>query len=67
MGLTQFSVQHAKPRAKPYKLADGNGLHLLVQPNGSKLRRLRCRFGGTQRRRKPTSGSLMVGYAADTD
>ena len=30
------------------KLADGDGLHLLVSPNGSKLWRLRYRFGGKQ-------------------
>ena len=41
MVLTQFSVKNARPRAKPYKLSDGNGLHLLVNTNGSKLWRLR--------------------------
>jgi hypothetical protein len=35
--LTQYTVQNAKRREKPYKLADGNGLHLLVQTNGSRL------------------------------
>jgi hypothetical protein len=39
--LTQYVLTNAKPKAKPYKLTDGNGLHLLVQPNGSKLWRLR--------------------------
>jgi len=48
MALTLFAIQNAKPREKPYKLADGNGLHLLVNPNGSKLWRLRYRFGGKQ-------------------
>ena len=48
MALTSFAIQNAKPHAKPYKLADGNGLHLLVNPNGSKLWRLRYRFGGKQ-------------------
>ena len=28
-----FDIQNAKPEAKPYKLADGGGLFLLVQPN----------------------------------
>jgi hypothetical protein len=36
MLLTQFAIKNAKPREKPYKLADGNGLYLLVNPNGSK-------------------------------
>jgi hypothetical protein len=49
MALTLFSVQNAKPMSKPYKLADGNGLHLLINPNGSKLWRLRYRFAGTQK------------------
>jgi integrase len=46
--LSALAIDNAKPRGKPYKLADGNGLHLLVNPNGSKLWRLRYRFGGKQ-------------------
>jgi integrase len=48
MPLALFSIQSAKPREKPYLLTDGNGLHLLVNPSGSKLWRLRYRFGGRQ-------------------
>jgi hypothetical protein len=48
MALSLFSIQNAKAREKPYKLMDGDGLHLLVNPNGSKLWRLRYRFGGKQ-------------------
>src|SRR6202166_4430118 len=48
MPLALFTVLKAKPQAKPYLLTDGNGLHLLVNPNGSKLWRLRYRFGGKQ-------------------
>src|SRR5580693_6042822 len=48
MALTSFSIQNIRPKEKPYKLSDGNGLHLLVNPNGSKLWRLRYRFGGKQ-------------------
>src|SRR5262245_56916375 len=33
---------------KPVKLSDGDGLHLLVQPGGSKLRRFRYRFAGRE-------------------
>lgn len=44
MALTLFSIQNAKPRDKPYKLSDGDGLHLLVQPSGSKLWRFRYQF-----------------------
>jgi hypothetical protein len=38
MGLSSFSIDNAKPADKPYKLSDGDGLHLLVQPGGSKPR-----------------------------
>jgi hypothetical protein len=42
------TIEAAKARDKQYKLTDGNGLHLLINPNGSKLWRLRYRFGGKQ-------------------
>jgi hypothetical protein len=46
--LTALRVENAKPRDKPYKLSDGNGLHLLVKPTGNKLWRLRYYFAGKQ-------------------
>src|SRR3569623_199908 len=39
----------AKPQAKPFKLSDGGGLHLLVQVRGSKLWHLAYRFDGKQK------------------
>ena len=48
MPLTVLAVENAKPREKAYLLTDGNGLHLVVTPNGNKLWRLRYRFGGKQ-------------------
>jgi integrase len=48
MSLSSLAAQNAKPRESFYLLTDGNGLHLLVKPNGSKLWRLRYRFGGKQ-------------------
>ncbi len=42
--LTQLAIQHAKPRAKSYKLSDGQGLCLLVQPTGTKAWRFRYRY-----------------------
>jgi integrase len=48
MPLTQFAIVNAAPKDKPYKLADGGGLHLLIQPNGSKLWRLRYRFNSQE-------------------
>ena len=49
MPLTHFDIQNAKPRPKPYKLADTGGLFLLIQPNGSKLWRLKYRYLGMER------------------
>ena len=42
--LTDFAVKSAKARTKPYKLVDGSGLFLLVQPNGAKFWRYRYRI-----------------------
>ncbi|WP_371432466.1 tyrosine-type recombinase/integrase [Novosphingobium sp.] len=42
--LTHIQIASAKPGAKPYKLHDDKGLHLIVRPNGSKLWRMRFRF-----------------------
>jgi integrase len=49
MPLTHFDIQNAKPASKPYKLADAGGLFLLIQPNGSKLWRLKYRHHGVER------------------
>jgi hypothetical protein len=49
MPLTHFDIQAAKPRDKAYKLSDGGGLYLLVQPSGSKLWRLKYRHHGAER------------------
>lgn len=39
--LSPSSVRNAKPRPKPYSLADGGGMFLLVNPDGSKWWRFR--------------------------
>ena len=49
MPLTHFEIQAAKPRDKAYKLSDGGGLYLLIQPSGSKLWRLKYRHHGAER------------------
>ena len=36
MPLTEIQARNSKPRERAYKLADGEGLFLFVQPNGSK-------------------------------
>jgi integrase len=48
MALTDIKVRTAKPDTKEYSLADGDGMSLLVHPNGSKYWRFRFRFGGKQ-------------------
>jgi hypothetical protein len=37
MTLTVVEIKNAKPKEKPYKMADEKGLYLLVNPNSSKL------------------------------
>lgn len=46
--LNDAAVRNAKPAAKPYKLTDGGGLFLLVQPNGARLWRFKFRLGGKE-------------------
>jgi len=48
MPLTQFAIAHAAPAKKSYKLSDGAGLCLLIEPNGSKLWRFRFFFDGRE-------------------
>jgi hypothetical protein len=47
--LSNLTIQYTKPKDKPFKLADGEGLFLIIQPNGSKLWRLRYFFQGVER------------------
>ncbi len=49
MPLSDAKIRTAKPATKPYKLFDGGGLFLFVQPNGSKLWRLKYRFLNKER------------------
>ena len=42
--LSDAHARNAKAKLKPYKLADGRGLYLLVQPNGSRLWRYKYRL-----------------------
>jgi integrase len=44
--LTDMKARTAKPRQKPYKLADGNSLSLLISPSGSKLWRWNYTYDG---------------------
>lgn len=47
--LSDAKARNAKPRSKPYKIADGEGLFLLVMPSGSKYWRLKYFFGGKEK------------------
>jgi len=44
--LTDRAVRNAKPRTKPYRIFDGDGLALLVGPTGVKSWQLRFRLDG---------------------
>src|SRR2546421_8214039 len=46
MALSQLAITNAKSKDKPYLLSDGEGLHLQIYTSGSRLWRLRFRFGG---------------------
>ncbi|CNI08915.1 TPA: tyrosine-type recombinase/integrase [Yersinia enterocolitica] len=48
MALTDTKVRAAKPEINDYSLIDGDGMSLLIKPNGSKYWRFRFRFGGKQ-------------------
>ena len=47
--LTDTGIKNAKPRAKPYKLADGGGMYLLVTTKGQKWWRLDYRLHGKRK------------------
>jgi hypothetical protein len=64
MHLTLFAIQNAKAKEKPYRLADGDGLYLLVHPSGSKHWRFRYTFSGKENilasLRKPSKSRRQV-------
>lgn len=47
--LTSTTINQAKSKDKPYKLADEKGLYLLIQVSGSKLWRFDYRFEGKRK------------------
>lgn len=44
--LEDEQIAAATPAAKPIRLYDGGGLHLLIQPTGGRWWRFKYRFGG---------------------
>lgn len=49
MPLSEVKARNAKPKSKPYKIADGEGLFLLVTPAGGKYWRLKYFFEGKEK------------------
>ena len=49
ISLSDAKARNAKPKTKPYKIADGEGLFLVVMPSGSKYWRLRYFFAGKEK------------------
>lgn len=49
MALTDTAIKAAKPADKPVKMTDGDGLYLLVHPNGGKWWRFDYRFDGKRK------------------
>jgi integrase len=49
MKLTATECKNSKPKDKPYKLADGGGMFLLVQPNGARYWRLKYRYANKEK------------------
>jgi len=50
MALTDIKVKTAKIKEKAYKLTDEKGLYLLINPNGSKLWKLKYRFSSVEKK-----------------
>lgn len=49
MPLSDAKVRNAKPKAKPYKMSDGDGLFLVVMPSGSKYWRMKYFYAGKEK------------------
>lgn len=49
MLLNEKAIKNAQLKSKPYKLADGDGLYLLINPSGSKLWRFKYCFANKER------------------
>gem|GEM_PF-5420996 len=48
--LTEMEIRKAKPKDKPYKLGDGDGLHLEVLPTGGRYWHLRYWVNGKEKK-----------------
>ncbi len=50
MTMTDTAIKQAKPKDKPYRMFDADGLYLEVAPSGGKWWRFKFRFGGKEKR-----------------
>ena len=50
MPLTIVAIKAARAQAKPYKLFDGKGLFLSIEPSGGRLWRLKYRYSGKEKK-----------------
>ena len=50
MSLSDSIIRNVRPKEKPYRIFDGEGLYLEVSPAGGKLWRMKYRFGGKEKR-----------------
>lgn len=47
--MSDTRILNSKPKEKPFELADIDGLHHLINPSGSRLRRLKYRIHGKEK------------------
>lgn len=68
MPLTDTECRTAKPKTKPYKLTDGNGLYLEVKPNGVKAWRYRFELsdGNTRKESLFAIGDYVIAPKGET-
>lgn len=59
MALTDSAIRNTKPAAKPIKLSDGEGMYLLLNPNGARWWRFDYRFADKRK-------TLSLGTYPDT-
>ncbi len=50
MPLNNTQIQNLKPREKPYKVSDFDGLYVTVTPSGSKLWHMKYRIDRREKR-----------------
>jgi|GEM_PF-2554971 len=67
MALTSTAIRNAKPKAKPYKLADEKALFLLVQPSGGMVWRFKFRVDCRDEQGNPKKVERQLGLGTYPD